>query len=110
MITYVLYLLGGKSQKTNLSYQINSKFKTSTINYTQEEYNIWRTEVLERADYKCEYCEEKANHAHHSRPQKKEPFFNLDPDFGIACCEKCHYEKGHKDECSTGKLSKLVCV
>jgi len=24
-------------------------------------------------------------------------------------CEKCHYEKGHNDECSTGNLSKIIC-
>ncbi len=78
-------------------------------NYTQEEYNIWRNEVLERADYKCEYCEEKANHVHHSRPQKLEPFFSLDPDYGVSCCSKCHYEKGHKDECSTGQLANVIC-
>jgi len=77
--------------------------------YTSEEYMIWRTEVLERANYKCEYCGEKANHAHHSRPKKLEPFFSLDPDFGIACCETCHYKKGHKDECSTGQLAYKVC-
>jgi len=78
--------------------------------YTNEEYNIWRNEVLKRADYKCEYCGESANHAHHSRPKKLEPFFGLDPDFGIACCEKCHYEKGHVDECSTGQLAAMICV
>ena len=77
--------------------------------HTSEEYNTWRQEVLKRAEYKCEYCGEPAEHCHHSRPQKLEPFFSLDPDYGIACCSKCHYEKGHKDECSTGQLSTKVC-
>ncbi len=77
--------------------------------YTSEEYNIYRLEVLKRANYKCEYCGENATHVHHSRPQKLEPFFSLDPDYSISCCKNCHYEKGHKDECSTGQLSKIIC-
>lgn len=77
--------------------------------YTPEEYQIWRQEVLLRANNLCEYCDEPAEHCHHTRPQKLEPFFSLDPDFGVACCEKCHYEKGHRDECSTGKLSNIYC-
>jgi len=79
--------------------------------YTSEEYQTWRLNVLEREDYLCEYCEEKATHVHHSRPQKLEPGFSLDPDFGIACCKDCHYKYGHKTgtECSTGNLSQEVC-
>jgi hypothetical protein len=79
--------------------------------YTSVEYDTWRNEVLKRSDYLCEYCEEKANHAHHSRPQKSEPGFVLDPDFGVACCEKCHYKYGHKTgtECSTGNLASTIC-
>ena len=84
--------------------------KENELNYTPAEYQTFRNEVLNREDYKCEYCGEKAIHVHHSRPQKLEPFFSLDPDFGIACCEKCHYEKGHKDECSTGKIANKVCI
>jgi len=80
--------------------------------YTTEEYQTWRTNVLERENYICEYCDEKATHAHHSRSQKLEPFFALDPDFGVACCEKHHYEYGHKTgtECSTGKLASKICM
>lgn len=77
--------------------------------YRFSEYQIFRQHVLEREDYKCEYCSKEAKHVHHSRPQKLEPGFVLDPDFGIACCEKCHYKYGHKDECSTGNLSKIIC-
>ena len=79
--------------------------------YTQEEYQIFREEVLKRANFKCEYCDEKATDVHHSRPQKLEPGFVLDPDFGIACCEKHHYKYGHKKgtECSTGNLAKQIC-
>jgi len=81
----------------------------SNIKYTSTEYHIWQQEVLKRAEHKCEYCGEQATIAHHSRPKKLEPFYVLDPDFGIACCEKCHYEKGHKDECSTGNLASKIC-
>ena len=77
--------------------------------YSSEEYNTWRQEVLNRADYICEYCGELAEHCHHIKPQKLEPFFSLDPDYGVACCKKCHYEKGHRDECSTGQLAQFVC-
>lgn len=79
--------------------------------YTFEEYNTWREEVLKRANYECEYCGEPATHCHHIRPQKLEPFFALDPDWGIATCVECHYKYGHKTgtECSTGKLSSLIC-
>jgi hypothetical protein len=57
------------------------------------------------------YCDELAVHVHHSRPQKLDPGFVLDPDFGIACCEKCHYKYGHEtgSECSTGNLANKVC-
>ena len=79
--------------------------------YTSEEYQTFRQQVLIREDYKCEYCDEPANHVHHSRPQKLEPGFVLDPDFGVACCENCHYKYGHKTgtECSTGNLANKSC-
>ena len=78
--------------------------------HTNKEYNVYREEVLKRSKYKCEYCGEKAEHVHHSRPQKLEPFFSLDPDYGIACCKTCHYEKGHVGECSTGQLAYTICI
>jgi len=79
--------------------------------YTSEEYQTWRTSVMEQANYSCEYCEKPATDAHHTRPKKLEPGFVLDPDFGIACCEKCHYKYGHKTgtECSTGNLAVTIC-
>jgi len=79
------------------------------ISYTPSEYQTFRKFVLERDNYKCQYCEKIATDVHHERPQKLEPFFALDPDFAWSCCEKCHYEKGHSDECSTGKLASKVC-
>jgi hypothetical protein len=80
--------------------------------YTQEEYQQFREFVLNRDDYKCQYCGEKAEHIHHERPQKLEPFFALDPDLAWSVCEKCHYKYGHKTgtECSTGNLASQICL
>jgi len=80
------------------------------ILYTQSEYQQFREYVLKRDNYKCQYCSEKAEHVHHERPQKLEPFFALDPDLAWSVCKNCHYEKGHRDECSTGNLSKKRCI
>jgi hypothetical protein len=79
--------------------------------YTSNEYQQFREYVLERDKYKCQYCEKKAIIVHHERPQKLEPFFSLDPDFGWSVCRKCHYEKGHviDTECSIGNLSNRIC-
>jgi len=79
--------------------------------YTQEEFFIWREEVLNRTNFLCEYCGKPATDVHHSRPQKLEPGFVLDPDYGVACCENCHYKYGHKKgtECSTGNLANIIC-
>ena len=79
--------------------------------YTDIEYQTFRTFVLERDNYICQFCGKKATIVHHERPQKLEPFFALDPDFAWSCCKKCHFEKGHPKgtECSTGGLAKKVC-
>lgn len=77
--------------------------------YNPEEYQTFRENVLERDNYKCQYCGEPAEHIHHERPQKIEPFFALDPDLAWSVCKKCHYRYGHKDECSTGNLAILRC-
>jgi hypothetical protein len=77
--------------------------------YTAAEKEVWRQVVLERENGLCEYCGEPAEHVHHIFPQKLEPFFALDPDYGVACCAKHHYKYAHKDECSTGNLAKIVC-
>lgn len=77
--------------------------------YTSSEYQTFRDFVLKRDDYKCQYCGKPAVHVHHERPQKLEPFFALDPDLAWSCCEKCHYEYGHKDKCSTGNLAAKIC-
>ncbi|HUU87795.1 MAG TPA: hypothetical protein VMX17_08590 [Candidatus Glassbacteria bacterium] len=84
-------------------------FKDKTINYTDEEYHQFREFVLDRDGYECQYCGKQAEHVHHERPQKLEPFFALDPDFAWSVCKECHYKYGHKEECSTGQLSVIVC-
>ena len=78
--------------------------------YTENELGIWRTEVFKRANYLCEYCGKPAEHAHHIKPKKLEPFFALDPDYGVACCAKCHYKYGHKNECKTTKIASKNCT
>jgi len=78
--------------------------------YTSYELHVWSSEVLKRANYVCEYCNKSAKYAHHIRPKKLEPFFALDPDYGISCCKECHYKYGHKEECSTGNLAREVCI
>ena len=78
--------------------------------YTTEEYQTCREEVFKRDNNECLYCGGKAEHMHHIKPQKLEPFFSLDPDYCISVCSKCHYKYGHKDECSTGNLAQKVCA
>jgi len=77
--------------------------------FSLQELQIWSQEVLKRANNTCEYCGGRATNAHHIQPKKLEPFYALDPDNGVACCKTCHYKYGHRDECSTGKLSQLLC-
>jgi len=84
--------------------------KINPHSYIDSELQIFRHEVLERDDYKCLYCGEMAVHVHHIRTQKLEPFFALDPDYGISCCKLCHYKYAHGGEkCSTGYLSHKEC-
>jgi hypothetical protein len=84
-------------------------FKNNNLPYTYAEYKVCRAVVFERENTLCEYCGEPATDMHHIFPVKKEPFFALDPDYCVACCEKHHYKYAHKDECSTGNLAKIVC-
>jgi 5-methylcytosine-specific restriction endonuclease McrA len=83
--------------------------KQDEITYTNSEYQTFRIFVLKRDDYICQFCGDKATEVHHERPQKLEPFFALDPDYALSCCEKCHYKKGHQDKCSTGNLARKIC-
>ena len=97
--------------------------------YTQEEYNIWRQEVLirqfnELGHNECEICKNKdltELQVHHEIPTKKNWIFSLDPDNGIILCvrkerqpeeESCHFKYGHKTgtECSTGNLANRICI
>jgi len=91
---------------------------SSKKSYTQEEYNIWNKEVLERQRIRdkynsCEKCESTENlHVHHEKPVKTHPHLALDPDNGIVLCRECHYKYGHKTgtECSTGNLAAKICI
>jgi len=87
----------------------NPRNSRNNYYFTESQLRVWAKEVLKRADYKCEYCGEKATIAHHEQPKKLEPFYALDPDNGIACCKDCHYKFGHKDECSTINIAKIQC-
>mgnify|MGYP001253985668 CR=1 FL=1 len=83
--------------------------KISNKKIIEKDYQTFRLFVLERDNNTCQFCGKEAVHVHHERPQKLEPFFALDPDYAWSCCKKCHYEKGHRDECSTGNLAKNEC-
>jgi len=85
--------------------------KNSKKIYLEKDYQTFRSFVLDRDNYICQFCGEKATDVHHEKPQKLEPFFALDPDYAWSCCEKCHYEKGHKmgTECGTNNISKKIC-
>jgi len=87
-----------------------SMIKTDGNKPKDYELRIFREEVLKRADYKCEYCGEEAVIAHHSRPVKLEPFFALDPDYGIAVCAECNIKYAHKDECSAWNIANTICT
>jgi hypothetical protein len=84
-------------------------YKDNNLPYTPGEIQVYNKTVLDRENGLCEYCGEPAEHVHHIYPKKLEPFFALDPDYGVACCKKHHYEYGHQGECSTGNLAKIVC-
>jgi len=102
-------------------------FKKTGINihkrkiYTEYEYQTWRQEVLKRQKdelgfNECEICGNKNINElciHHEKPQKTNSILSLDPDNGIILCgsnskNKCHYKYGHKDKCSTGKISSNI--
>ena len=106
-----LYIYCSKQCKLSCPlYHLHSDpYKNIDNPYTDEEYQVFRREVLKRDNYKCLYCGKPAEHVHHTRPQKLEPFFTLDPDYAISVCSDCHYKYGHKEECSTGQLAVKVC-
>jgi len=93
----------------NVITTISPKSEDKKSYYTAAEYQTFRNLVLERDKYICQFCGDKATDVHHERPQKLEPFFSLDPDYAWSCCEKCHYGKGHQDDCNTGNLTKIEC-
>ncbi len=92
-----------------LYYLHGDPLKDNNLPYTQQELYIYNKNVLERENGLCEYCGEPATLVHHICPKKLEPFFALDPDYGVACCEKHHYKYGHQGKCSTGNLARIIC-
>ena len=97
--------LYGKSTKQLMS---NIEYKDIT---QSSDYQLFRKVVLERENYKCQYCDKKAIVVHHEKPKKTHPHLQLDPDNGIACCYECHKKYCHKKgtDCSTGNLANLIC-
>lgn len=85
--------------------------KTRKLPYAADEYKLYRQVVLERENYKCEYCDAIATCVHHEHPKKEQPMLALDPDYGHAVCKKCHMEYGHKEgtECSTWAIARKTC-
>ena len=83
--------------------------------FVRNEYNIWKREVFKRQHDKygknfCEYCESQLKLAcHHIYPKKLYPLFALDPDNGLICCQACHFNKAHIDECNTSKIRMRNC-
>jgi hypothetical protein len=90
-------------------------YKKIEAPFSQEEYKIFRQEVLKRQIQsigynECEICGERSNlHIHHEKPKKIHPLFSLDPDNGLIFCIQCHYKRIHKGDCSVGKLAKIQC-
>jgi hypothetical protein len=118
VIDRIRALEGKKGGECNLYCSKNCKKNCATyakngiLNYNKTkfyntgEYKIWRKEVLLRAKGVCEYCDSPATDAHHIIPRSKCKLFELDPDYGLACCEKCHYKYGHSDKCAISNLTK----
>jgi hypothetical protein len=97
---------------TCLAFNVHGDPERDTqLPYTREQYETFKLHVLTRDKYICQYCGAPATDVHHERAVKLQPFHAVDPDYGWSCCEKCHYEKGHKKgtECSTGNLAAAVC-
>ena len=109
MIENNLYCSQKCKDECPLYYLRSDPYRDTTLPYTAAELQTYNKFVMKRENGLCEYCGEKAEHVHHIRPQKLEPFFALDPDFGIATCKICHYKYGHQDECSTGVLAAKRC-
>ena len=101
-----------KCKKECVMYNVKGDpFRNKNLPYTSTELEVFNKFVLERDSYICYYCHGIANTVHHTRPQKLEPFFSLDPDYAKSCCINCHYKFGHPkgSKHSTGNLAKIVC-
>jgi hypothetical protein len=75
-------------------------------NYPSEaQLKVYRKKVLERDNYTCSYCGERADRVHHRFPIKTCPEFSLDIDYGLSVCHDCHNKYAHRDECSYHKIA-----
>lgn len=106
--------------RLNPTRELNSRIKDDSI--SDQEYGVWKKEVMRRQKEElgyneCEYCGNRNVCdlcVHHEKPRLTHQHLALDPDNGIILCgatskNKCHYKIGHRDECSTGRLSHLIC-
>ena len=86
-------------------------YRDKDLYYTDQEYNVFRLEVLKNDNNICHFCgEQEATIVHHTLPKKLEPFHALDPDYGISVCEECHHFIHRSgSDCSNGKLASIVC-
>jgi len=100
-----------KKDCTAFNVRVDPNRDTESI-YAPGDYETFRLYVLTRDKYICQFCGAPATDVHHEIAVKLQPFHALDPEYAWSCCEKCHYEKGHKKgtACSTGNLAAKVCV
>lgn len=78
---------------------------------TKSERDLWRKKCLERDEYECVRCGDKAVHVHHIYPCKTHPLEELDPINGISVCHRCHYVHFHQRGtiCALNELAKKIC-
>ena len=72
----------------------------------------WRSEVIKRAEGRCERCDVKTDklHAHHEKPATLFPMLANDIGNGWAVCEQCHYILIHgQDGCRFYELRVSIC-
>ena len=66
--------------------------RDSGIDRKSESWKLWRKQIFERDQYKCQFCGEKGKklHPHHILPRRDCPEKTYDVANGITLCEQCH--------------------